>query len=200
MTKKFINTDKAIHGAKVENEFLIPDIYNDTKSFIGLTSLNAYKFGRIVYTGVTHDTTEILALATSKKPIGFVKKRKARKIIERYLIELKELKISNHVTFNENGQLIKIDLKNQYFKSFWKEERTHNNENWGTSTWYFEIDHDGFPIKQLEIYANGKSLWYTRDKLDDKFGSLGDKAFEAEEFEPLLITKLEFDKTWSEKK
>jgi len=199
MTKKFIHTDKTIHDEKVKSEFLIPDIYNGTKSFIGLTSLNTYDYGMIVYTGVSLDVDKIFDKASKIKSISFFKKNRARKKLKNYLLELKKLKIGIHVTFDSNGQLIEINLKKQYFKSTWEEDRTHYDENWGVSIWYFEIDHEGFPERQLEIYSNGKSLWYTRDKLDDEYGSLGDKAFAKEEFQKLLITKLEFEEIWSKK-
>lgn len=84
-----------------------------------------------------------------------------------------------------------------YYKRPWEESREDDYTDWGASIWYFEIDEDGYPTKQLEQYENGKVSKYDLDNLEDDFGGLGDQAIDFEEFEAFEISKDEFYKVWA---
>jgi len=79
----------------------------------------------------------------------------------------------------------------KYYKRQWNETRGGEYDNWGTSMWYFEIDEDGYPNKQIEKYEKGKVLKYDLENMEDKFGSLGDQSIDFEEFAEFEITKEE---------
>jgi len=85
---------------------------------------------------------------------------------------------------------------NKYFKRKWSETRGDEFDSWGTSTWYFEVGTDGFPIKQIELYENGNRLKYHSEKTFDDYGGLGDQALDMEEFKEFEIEKAEFENEW----
>lgn len=111
MTKKFIHTAKEINGPKCKSEFIIPDVFTESPNLIGLKTGNMYEAGHVVYTGVDLTVTEVLEKAEKLKPLGFLKRRKAKKTIEKYLIQLKDIKISSKVILTDNGDLLKIEKK-----------------------------------------------------------------------------------------
>ena len=87
----------------------------------------------------------------------------------------------------------------KYFKAKWNETRGDKYDNWGTSIWLFELDNENLPLRQIEIYHNGKRLKYDRVNFQDKFGSLGDQALNIEEINSMNgveITLDEFDIEW----
>ena len=85
----------------------------------------------------------------------------------------------------------------RYYRRGWNEPRGDQFAHWGASLWYFEIDEDGFPHRQIEGYENGPVLKYSRDHPDDEFGMLGDQAVDAAEFAPFEISEQEFERAWS---
>lgn len=85
---------------------------------------------------------------------------------------------------------------NRYFKRKWDETRGDEYSSWGTSTWYFELDINGYPIKQIELYENGNRLKYHPEKTFDDYGSLSDQAMDINEFQHFEIEKAEFDNEW----
>ena len=46
--------------------------------------------------------------------------------------------------------------------------------NWGGVVLYYEVGEDGGAVRQIEIYENGKSLVYDRDRHTDRYGSLAE--------------------------
>ncbi len=86
---------------------------------------------------------------------------------------------------------------NHYFKRTWEESTGDElTDSWGTSTFYFETDQDMNPIRQMQVFENGKILKYDEDNFDDNFGGLADYQFELEEFEEYRISRDEFEKMW----
>jgi hypothetical protein len=81
----------------------------------------------------------------------------------------------------------------RYFKRKWDETRGDQYDSWGTSIYYFEVGSDGYPIRQIEIYENGNSLFYGPDKLFDDYGGLGDQALDLDEFSAYEINADEFN-------
>lgn len=85
----------------------------------------------------------------------------------------------------------------RYFKRHWAECRGDIYGDWGTSDWYFEIDTDLCPTRQMEVYANGNVLKYDSQHLEDLFGGLSSGvAFDVVDFAPFEISHDEFDQAW----
>lgn len=198
MTKKFVHTDKDINGKKTKNEFQIPDIFEGSDKFLGLTSLTTYSHGMIIFTGEDLDETKVLEKVSQVKSVSVFKRFKVKKILRNYLSQIKGLKIGDTVKLGLDGTLKKVDLKKYYYKRNWEEERIEDSDNWGESIWYLEVDSEGFPIRQIEKYNNGKILNYSEANMEDEFGGLGDQAIDREEFNSFKISQQEFEKVWCE--
>lgn len=41
-------------------------------------------------------------------------------------------------------------MTNRYYKRRWEESRGDDHDDWGRSTWYFEVADDGYPVRQIE--------------------------------------------------
>lgn len=87
-----------------------------------------------------------------------------------------------------------------YFRRRWDESRGDDYDAWGRSLWLFETDDEFWPLRQIEIYDGGQTLFYDRQHLKDRYGGLGDQALDADEFEPFKITRSEFEHEWSARK
>ena len=83
-----------------------------------------------------------------------------------------------------------------YFQRRWDEERVEDGVNWGHSTWLFETDFEGFPIRQLEVYECGRKLRYSIDNLEDSYGQLGDQPLDIVDFQAFKMSAREFEKAW----
>lgn len=85
----------------------------------------------------------------------------------------------------------------RFFKRPWDECRGDAYEAWGTSVWYFELDDERYPVRQIEIYESGDVLTYDQTHLDDEYGGLGEAALDGEEeWKPFEIAEHEFDSAW----
>ncbi len=84
-----------------------------------------------------------------------------------------------------------------YYKREWPESRGDEFDSWGTATWYFEVDENTYPQRQIEVYESGQTLKYHSGHLEDIYGRLGDQALPADEFEAFRITQAEFDSVWN---
>ncbi len=73
----------------------------------------------------------------------------------------------------------------------------YENEEWGIPVYYFEVDPTGWPIRQIEVYSNGKRLKYSLENPADDFGMLSDQSLDLAEFDNYIIPKEEFDKEWN---
>ena len=85
---------------------------------------------------------------------------------------------------------------NRFFKRSWDEVRGDEYDSWGTSTYYFELDNDGFPLRQIEVYENGNRLKYSAEKLFDDYGGLGNQSVDIEEFIEYEISQEVFEQEW----
>jgi hypothetical protein len=56
--------------------------------------------------------------------------------------------------------------------------------------------YEGYPIRQIETYANGTVLTYDRVHLHDRHGGLGDQPVDADDFAPYEISAGEFEVAW----
>ena len=85
----------------------------------------------------------------------------------------------------------------KYFKKKSEETRGDEFDSWGNFIYYFEVEADGYPTKQLELYENGNRLKYHSKKLFDDYGRLGNQALDLDKFQSFEIEKDEFDTEWN---
>jgi hypothetical protein len=85
----------------------------------------------------------------------------------------------------------------EYFKRSWDETRGDEFDSWGSSVWYFELDQEGYPVRQIELYENGNRLKYDSEKSFDDYGGLGDQALDLKEFQKYRIQEEEFETEWN---
>ena len=76
------------------------------------------------------------------------------------------------------------------------EPRGDEYDAWGGSDWYFEIDEDSYAVRQIEVYDAGRTLRYGLAHDEDEYGSLTFSPFEADEWEPFLISAKDFEQAW----
>ncbi len=86
----------------------------------------------------------------------------------------------------------------RYFKRPWNETRGDENEDWGTSTWFFEVGPDFYITRQIEVYEGGQALKYDKGHLEDAYGGLGEGALDLgrDGFLPFEIDATEFERAW----
>ncbi|WP_299115464.1 hypothetical protein [uncultured Winogradskyella sp.] len=86
----------------------------------------------------------------------------------------------------------------KYYKRNWEDTRGDDFDDWGKSIWLFETDNHGKPVRQIEIYENGKVLKYNEDLTQDKYGGLGDQELDLDDFNKFKITEQEFINYWNQ--
>lgn len=84
-----------------------------------------------------------------------------------------------------------------YYKRHFNENRIEKSETWGTCIYYFESNHKGEILRQIEIYENGKRLKYSEEFIEDEFGFLADQTIKLLEFEEYAINKNDFEYQWT---
>lgn len=87
-------------------------------------------------------------------------------------------------------------MTTRYYKRHFDEIRTEKSESWGTCNYYFETNHDGEILRQIEVYENGKKLKYSEEFFEDEFGFLADQPINLLDFEKFAITKNDFENQW----
>jgi hypothetical protein len=87
-------------------------------------------------------------------------------------------------------------MTTQYYKRHFDETRTEQSESWGACDYYFENNQDGEVLRQIEVYANGKTLKYSQQFIEDKFGFLADQPLDLSDFVNFEITKADFEYQW----
>lgn len=85
----------------------------------------------------------------------------------------------------------------RYYKGRWDEDRGDEFASWGASDWYFEVEPDKTVARQIEVYDGGVVLRYDQQHLDDKFGGLTDKPFDAAGLPVAEIARDDFERAWS---
>jgi hypothetical protein len=83
-------------------------------------------------------------------------------------------------------------MTHRYYKRPWDESRGGAFDAWGRSLWYFEVDDDGYPVRQIEQYENGRVLRYDANHVEDEYGGLGDQPLDLPDFASFEITGKEF--------
>jgi hypothetical protein len=84
----------------------------------------------------------------------------------------------------------------RYYRRPWNETRGDEHDSWGRSVWFFEIDNEGFPSRQIERYESGPVLKYDATHREDQYGMLGDQRIDRDEFAPYEISAEEFSAAW----
>ncbi len=84
----------------------------------------------------------------------------------------------------------------KYYRGIWNETRGDEFDGWGTSTWFFELDNENYPNRQIEIYKNGMRLKYDRFNIEDQYGGLGDQKLDLDEMNGSEISKELFEAEW----
>ncbi len=87
-------------------------------------------------------------------------------------------------------------MTTRYYKRHFDETGTEQSEDWGTCDYYFETNQDGEVLRQIEVYANGKTLKYSEQFIEDEFGFLADQPLDLFDFEKLAINKTDFELQW----
>jgi hypothetical protein len=88
-------------------------------------------------------------------------------------------------------------MPRRYFKRRWEESRDDRHDSWGASTWYFEVDEEGWPTRQLEVYDAGPTLRYGPGHAEDAAGRLSQSQLdELEDWTPWTVTADEFERAW----
>jgi len=82
----------------------------------------------------------------------------------------------------------------RYFKQEWDRKRDDHFSHWGKCTLYLEVDSEGYPVRQIELYEYGDSLVYDRDHPGDQYGILSDQRVDVSDFESGEISEEEFRK------
>ena len=101
MTKKFITGE----SEKGNSEFVIPDIFEGKDRFIGIESGKIYESGFICYTGVDLSVEKVIEKILENRNLNFLQKRRAKKVIDLYLKQIKMFKISNSVKLRNDYTL-----------------------------------------------------------------------------------------------
>lgn len=63
-------------------------------------------------------------------------------------------------------------MATRWFRRRWDERRGDALDAWGGATYYFEVDDDGVPTRQIEVYEAGPRLRYGPGQEEDAFGRL----------------------------
>lgn len=101
MTKKFITSD----SGNGKGEFVIPDFINGQACFLGIETGQIYKVGLVCYTGSELTAAKILGKLLENRKLNFFQRRKARKAINEYLLQMKSFKIGNTVKVGGESKL-----------------------------------------------------------------------------------------------
>ena len=86
----------------------------------------------------------------------------------------------------------------RFFRRPWHDSRGDEFDAWGNSIWYFEVDEDGWPVRQVEVYDNGPALRYGPGHEEDQYGGLGQTNLDDldEDWAPYAITRDAFERIW----
>jgi hypothetical protein len=85
----------------------------------------------------------------------------------------------------------------RFYRRRWDESRGDEFDAWGCSVWYFEVDDDGWPVRQVEVHETGPVLRYGPGHEEDEYGGLGQVRLDAEEeWSQFVITRDEFERVW----
>ncbi len=101
-------------------------------------------------------------------------------------------RIADYRASIEGGQ-----FKLRYVRRRWDESRGDQNDNWGPSWWYFEIDVLNNVLRQIEDYDNGPTNGYDSKHEVDEMGGLSNQPLDnvTQDYEEISADL--FDTIWS---
>jgi hypothetical protein len=90
-------------------------------------------------------------------------------------------------------------VPNRFYRRRWDETRGDEFDGWGHSVWYFEVGHDGWPVRQVEVYDAGRVLHYGPSHAEDRYGGLGEVSLydSGDDWNRFEITEAEFVRAWA---
>lgn len=90
-------------------------------------------------------------------------------------------------------------MAKRWFERRWNESRGDEHHHWGPATYFFEVDDQGWPIRQVEVYDQGPTLRYGPQHPEDEYGFLGQASVYAddEDWSPWSITSEAFEEAWA---
>ena len=90
-------------------------------------------------------------------------------------------------------------MDGRFYRRRWGESRGDGFDAWGHSVWYFEVDEDGWPVRQVEVYDSGPVLRYGPGHEEDQYGGLGQASLDdgEEGWSPFVITRDAFERVWN---
>ncbi|MDE3248836.1 MAG: hypothetical protein KGO82_09265 [Bacteroidota bacterium] len=87
-----------------------------------------------------------------------------------------------------------------YLKKNWDETTGEPlTDEWGYSTYYFEVNEEYEVLRQVQVFANNKRLKYDYSYPGDTLGSLADQPLQIDEFEDCQISQDLFESVWNKK-
>ncbi len=89
-------------------------------------------------------------------------------------------------------------MNGRFYRRRWDESRGDEFDAWGQSVWYFEVDNDGWPVRQVEVYDTGPVLRYGPEHEEDQYGGLGQASLNdpEEDWSQFVITRDVFERVW----
>lgn len=84
-----------------------------------------------------------------------------------------------------------------YVKRHWDELRGDEQDAWGTSWWYFEVNDEGAVLRQIEQYDSGVRLRYGEQHIQDEFGGLCQTPLVLKETGYTAISPQDFEAVWN---
>lgn len=90
-------------------------------------------------------------------------------------------------------------MDRRFYRRRWNESRGDKFDGWGHSDWYFEVDDNGRPVRQVEVYDNGPVLRYGPGHEEDQYGGLGQASLDDpdEDWSMFVITPNVFERVWN---
>ncbi len=80
------------------------------------------------------------------------------------------------------------------------EDRDGPRANWGKSvTLMYEVNDEGFVTRQVELYKNGRTLFYDQEHVSDEYSYLSETRFQQDEvgaMQPFRVPRTEFERAW----
>lgn len=115
--ENFVHTHEDIHGKGCKKEFLIPNIFEGSSSFVGLTTGTEYELGLFVRTHRKWNENIILNLIKKVKPIGFFGRNKKKLILKRYIqsiVENRDEFMNSIMKIDESMNLYKFSTRRSF--------------------------------------------------------------------------------------
>ncbi len=90
-------------------------------------------------------------------------------------------------------------VPSRFYRRPWADTRGDEFNDWGRSVWYFEVDEDGWPLRQVEMYDDGHALRYGPRHQEDRYGGLGEASLydSGDDWSRFAITEDEFEQVWN---